>query len=201
MDPNELDELGGYRLLTSESSESDSGVWGVRIYVRGAREELSDVDRMRVSAGRKMVMDAIQEDAARASAKIAASAADVIARFRQLFKAADLNPVCIEPIPNGYWPTSGEYAEVRLANPWAIVTSELGRVRMGPRKNVMDINWSDSLVTADAPTLFTDRAATTGGAGQRWLHAWNEVEIVNVLRTLAGHVVKPSPLPGAKASR
>ncbi len=72
-----------------------------------------------------------------------------------------------------------------LQTPWAIVTSEIGRVRIGGRTRVIDIDWSDSVVKADAPTLFPDVTDTKGGPGGKFIHVYGNADATKILRRLA----------------
>lgn len=185
------DDLSGYTLAASEVS---SDGFGVQIYVRAGRE-LTEADHSACDEARRAIGDAIREETARLDPLMASEAAAHLASFRRWFGEAGLTPVLVEPIPNDYWPTSGAYADVRLASPWAVVTSEIGRVTIGCRKRVIEINWTDSTVKQDAPTLFPDVQDTKGGRGERYIHAWNSACAVGLLRRLADSRADGSTAP------
>lgn len=174
-------ELDGYTLGASE--ESSDG-FGVRIYGRCGRP-LTDADRQACSDARRRLGDAVCEETALRSLSVKSAAEARLEWFRRQFVRAGLTPVLVEPIPNGYWPTTGAYADVRLGSPWAIVTSEIGRVQIGWRKRVVEIDWSNSLVREDAPTLFPLVTDTKGSNGERYIHAWNDDATVEILSKLA----------------
>ncbi len=79
----------------------------------------------------------------------------------------DLFPdhIFVEEIPNGY----GNMYYLRHL-PWFIVTTKLGRIKIGWRKRVIEIDWSDSIIKHDARELFPDENVTKG---EKYIHAWS----------------------------
>lgn len=71
--------------------------------------------------------------------------------------------VYVEPIPNGY--CSLACCEHR---PWFIVTTKIGRIKIGWRKRVINIDWSETLAPKTA-TLFPSENVTKG---EKSIHAW-----------------------------
>ena len=69
-------------------------------------------------------------------------------------------PIFVEQIPNGYGPWGA---------PWLIVTTKIGRIKIGWRKRVIEIDYSDSTVNAAANYIFPDENVTKG---DRYIHAW-----------------------------
>lgn len=74
--------------------------------------------------------------------------------------------IFVEEIPNGYSP--GAYYLRHL--PWFIVTTKLGRIKIGWRKRVINIDWSDSIIEHTAEGLFPDEDTTKG---DKYIHAWS----------------------------
>lgn len=62
------------------------------------------------------------------------------------------NPIFVEEIPNGY---SDE-----MINPWFIVITNKGRIKIGWRKSVINIDWSDSIIAEEADDLFPKEDVT-----------------------------------------
>ena len=82
-----------------------------------------------------------------------------------MFYSENINPIYIEEIPNGYC----NRACCRHL-PWFIVTTTVGRIKIGWRKRVIEIDWSDTKGTAEAETLFAAEDVTKG---TRYIHAWS----------------------------
>lgn len=74
------------------------------------------------------------------------------------------DPIFVEAIPNGYCGPS-----CFPDRPWFIVTTRAGRIKIGWRKRVIAIDWSDSTITATAEELFPCENVTKDG---RLIHAW-----------------------------
>lgn len=72
--------------------------------------------------------------------------------------------ILVEEIPNGY---CSRYCCKHL--PWFIVTTTKGKIKLGWRKRVIQIEWEDSIIPEDAETLFPDEDVTKFGKG---IHAW-----------------------------
>lgn len=69
-----------------------------------------------------------------------------------------------EIIPNEYW------GKTRPNQDWLIVTTNRGRIKIGWRKRVINIDWSDSDVQALSNDLFPDEDVTKE---KRLIHAWS----------------------------
>lgn len=72
--------------------------------------------------------------------------------------------ILVEEIPNGYCP---DYCCAHL--PWFVVTTKLGRIKIGWRKRVMNIDWSGTTGTKTAEELFPSEDVTKD---TRLIHAW-----------------------------
>ena len=76
----------------------------------------------------------------------------------------DGRDIFVEEIPNGY---CSSYCCKHL--PWFIVTTNKGRIKIGWRKRVINIDWSDSIIEEDADTLFPNEDVTKF---DKTIHAW-----------------------------
>ncbi len=84
------------------------------------------------------------------------------ARTAELITCFD-GPIYVEEIPNGYDPEL-------VHHPWLVVTTTIGRFRIGWRKRVIEIDWSETRGTEEAQTLFTHEDVTKSGS---MIHAWS----------------------------
>jgi hypothetical protein len=99
---------------------------------------------------------------------------------------------------NGYWPEHPDYDDVRRASPWWLVKTPDGMVRMGWRKRVLSVDWSDTpvriIVTYDDVTK--DEAL---------FHAYTYPKAVEYLtelaRAMARHATASSAAPSGVTGR
>ena len=74
-----------------------------------------------------------------------------------LFLTAGLPVERLWELPNGYWPDGEKYDDIRT--PWWLCRTSIGLIRVGWRKKVLDIDWTDtgieSIVTTDKVTKNT----------------------------------------------
>ena len=78
----------------------------------------------------------------------------------------DLFPsqIFVEEIPNGY---CSDYCCRHL--PWFIVTTNIGKIKIGWRKRVLEIDWSGTVNKRTAEQLFPAEDVTKSGCS---IHAW-----------------------------
>jgi hypothetical protein len=151
------DEVEEYKLASSY--EVHLGL-GIRVYLRLERE-MTDADKSLMYRVIDIIQDGIERETVRldpkSSARAAAERSDLLATFPSQF-------IYVEEIPNGYC-NSACCSQL----PWYVVTTPRGRVKIGWRKRVINIDWSDSAVTAKADTLFPNEDVTKG---DRYIHAY-----------------------------
>jgi hypothetical protein len=70
----------------------------------------------------------------------------------------------VEEIPNGY---CNRYCCAHL--PWYVVTTRLGRIKIGWRKSVINIDWAETQGTKTSKELFESEDVTKDTRG---IHAW-----------------------------
>lgn len=88
-----------------------------------------------------------------------------IAELKSLFN----NPIYVKIIDNEYW---GEHPYA-WASPWLLVTTAKGVIKIGWRKRVINIDWSQSDVKTEARDLFPTEDVTKGDyTNPRYIHAW-----------------------------
>lgn len=100
------------------------------------------------------------------------------------------SPIYVEEIPNGYCSRA-----CCKHLPWFIVTTEAGRIKIGWRKRVINIDWSDTTGTKKAEELFRDDQSTKG---DRYIHAWSLEDAARIItRILNTATTLPEPNPTA----
>lgn len=102
--------------------------------------------------------------------------------FEAIFQAARIPVLDHWELANGYWPPA--YVALRLENPWWLVKTPVGLIRIGWRKRVISIGWADTPVRA---ILTGDDQTTTD---EKYCHAWpdeksSSLNAVRYLRAFA----------------
>lgn len=62
---------------------------------------------------------------------------------------AGLRPERMWELANGYWPDAPTYDDVRC--PWWLAKTGIGLIRLGWRKRVLEIDWSETGITRTSP--------------------------------------------------
>lgn len=84
------------------------------------------------------------------------------AKFKAMFGNG---AIFIEEIPNGYSPDSTYFKHF----PWYKITTRLGHFKIGWRKRVIEIDWSETTIAQKAQELFRDEDVTKEA---KLIHAW-----------------------------
>jgi len=95
-----------------------------------------------------------------------------------LFALAGIPVLGLYEIANQYWPNVEHYAKIRADNPWWLVKTKQGLIRIGWRKRVIEIDWSDTKVEATV----TKDAVTMSNT---MVHAWSTEDALRYLKVLA----------------
>lgn len=101
------------------------------------------------------------------------------------FALANIEVKNFHRLENCYWPDVEDYAQRRRDNPWWLVQTEMGMIKIGHRKNVTSVDWSDLpekyhiVVTEDDVT----KDATM-------VHAWTYPKLLGYLMVLGAHFRK-----------
>jgi len=149
--------------LSSIDSCSGYGEFAVEIRVASSVEMDLNDERLNRAAGdaRDLVFQELAASASQRDPKAKASAAQEKSGILALFD----EPVFVEEIPNGY---CSSWCCRHL--PWFIVTTRVGRFKIGWRKRVILIDWSDCPGTGLSIDLFANEDVTKG---ERMIHAWS----------------------------
>lgn len=109
-----------------------------------------------------------------------------------LFLFADIQTLGVDEIPNQYWPRVPDYYEIRDKSPWWLVYTELGTIKIGWRKRVMEIDWR-RLETGGgkAAVIVTEDDVTKG---DYYVHAYSELKAVEYLQNLKRHITSQRTL-------
>jgi hypothetical protein len=61
-----------------------------------------------------------------------------------IFLLADIRVFSLGKVDNEYWPDTPTYAKLRQESPWWIVQTELGTIKLGWRRRVIALDWSET---------------------------------------------------------
>jgi hypothetical protein len=96
--------------------------------------------------------------------------------FENIFNLAGIKVLNHWELANEYWPKG--YLETVASNPWWLVQTELGLVKIGWRKRVINIDWSATPLRTTITEDDVTKSATM-------VHAWNEEKAVEYLKTFS----------------
>lgn len=99
-----------------------------------------------------------------------------VAELTELFKSAGFETIHVETIDNQYCSEACCYK-----SPWIIVSTIKGRIKLGWRKRVMNLDWSESDIKAVGTELFKGEETTTG---KRYIHCWSKNKAIEYLKKL-----------------
>jgi len=143
------------------------GVLGVRIMVGGTN--LPDMEGRGTA---KEIMYAAMDAEKTVRAQIVKAQIAVDPKAQERTKADRKNilacfpaPIYVEEIPNGY---CNDTCCSHL--PWFVVTTVVGRFKIGWRKSVMNLDWSETLCTKTGEELFPGENVTKGDC---YIHAYS----------------------------
>jgi len=124
--------------------------------------EITDVDKEKISYYAELLRESLQEESIRLNPKSIENAKLEKSELLNLFSA---HSIFVEEIPNGY---CSAWCCKHL--PWFVVTTKLGRIKIGWRKRVINIDWTDSVIKKSAKDLFKEEDVTKG---EKFIHAWS----------------------------
>jgi len=151
-----------YQSLLEETMVGDDGPFGIRIQV--AARKLPD---LKLPAIANAAYEASRLVKAEVRGAIKAASEHFVPQTESNRKLVELFPGCIfvEEIPNGY---CSDWCCRHL--PWFIVTTTIGRFKIGCRKRVISIDWSETVGTGMANELFENEDVTKSDQS---IHAWS----------------------------
>ena len=156
---NELE----YKELYGEEGWGNYGGFGIKIFIAGTRLPDLAADKIRSIARKAVELVSAEIQAAvifnddKAIEKAKADRQQILS----LFSGA----IFVEEMPNGY---CSSWCCRHL--PWFIVTTTVGRFKIGWRKRVIHLEWTDTVGTKKAEELFSAENVTKG---DKYIHAYS----------------------------
>jgi hypothetical protein len=179
-----------------ESSIDSSSGFGVKIFVRRPPEVIERIENLsdeRVGYepspkelatymfGKECreIYHMLEMQAARLDPKIPERKKKTKGEFQKAFSDAGLNTIFMEEIPNEYF---GEDDTWGIGDPWYIVTTSIGHIKVGWRKRVIVLDYERTTIEDFAGKLFPDEDVTMG---DRMIHAWGYEKLTEYLKKLS----------------
>jgi hypothetical protein len=160
---------------TQSSGQSDLGI---DLYVHLGRE-LGEHDRHTINRAMNDLHRDLLAESTRLHPDNIAWKADWLVRARGMFEAAGLSPIYVREVENQY--CGAICCPHRV---WLLVTTRLGVLKVGWRKSVMVVDWSESDLAIEAEGLFRGEDVTKSG---KLIHAWGYDKATEYLTRLREH--------------
>ena len=137
--------------------------YNIKIQINiGIDRELTNNDYKNISSAGEKIIDSIMIET---YALDPCNKIDSQKQRNELLSVFGDRSIYVEEIPNGY---CSNYCCKHL--PWYIVTTNKGRIKIGWRKRVINIDWSDSIIRFSAIPFFPKEDVTKG---EKFIHAWS----------------------------
>jgi hypothetical protein len=153
-------------------SASGRDGYAFRIQVRGIDHSLSDDERKAIYKAQDILDDAFLKQFTNLNPETHIKAkkekADLLACFGP-------NVLYVDEIPNGYCNLG-----CCAFYPWFIVTTPIGRIKIGWRKRVIEIDWSDTKCNLTGTEITTDDVTRTSS----YIHAYGYEKATEYLNKL-----------------
>jgi hypothetical protein len=98
-------------------------------------------------------------------------------RFQEILKASEMPHTSMRAIPNEYYTSDPAWF-----GPWFIVETDKGPLRIGSRKSVINIDWSQTKYNHNGDYLFSEENVTKDDA---MIHAHGKDKAIEYLRKLS----------------
>lgn len=153
----------------------DEGFFGleIKLYIH---RELTENDHRAIRRAACDLEAALDRETKLTDPKYIKEKADWLIAARKCFTDAGIAPIYMEETENQYWGKGSAPHD-----PWLIVTTEFGPVLFGWRKRVINIDWSKTVIKAEAEKIFPNEDVTKGG---QMIHAWGYIKATEYLKVL-----------------
>lgn len=155
-----------YKVLSGIEQIGSDGVLGIKVMIGGTNLPDFKDDRFKeIGWKAREAVDALIQEIDAARAQMNPEAIERAKTEKEKILACFPSPIFVEEIPNGYC-SRGCCRHL----PWFIVTTSVGRFKIGWRKSVINIDWSETIGTDQADPLFINENVTKG---VKYIHAWS----------------------------
>lgn len=140
--------------------------------------DFTDTDKSNIRYHAEKLADALKAETERLDPSNVELAEQQKQQILNLFSG---HAIFVEQIPSGYSHTDPFYKNF----PWYKITTKAGRIEIGWRKRVIQIDWSDSVIQTHAIELFPNEDTTKEG---KLIHAWGYEKAKQYIETLLAQV-------------
>lgn len=147
------------KLVSSYSGVGVRSKLEFKIFLDAGRE-LTDSDKSAIRKATSDIEKSICQETYRLDDIFKKSGDEHNQLLRDLFK--DYAPIYVETVEN-------EYSKDDCHSHWFVITTIKGRIKIGWRKRVINIDWSGSSIDKKADELFASEDVTKG---DKYIHAW-----------------------------
>lgn len=169
-----------YETLYSSEGWGSHGGFGIKILV--AATTLPDLKQKSIWYATDKAAELISAEVRAAILALSSDAQKRAEKERTELIGLFPEHIFVEAIPNGY---CSQWCCRHL--PWFIITTRIGRFKIGWRKRVINIDWSETVGTKDARELFRDEDTTRGGRGEKYIHAWGLDKAKEYIQAIMDH--------------
>jgi hypothetical protein len=162
-----------FKIAYNHETCSSMGDLGVRIFI-ATEHELTESERNVAWKAGELVFNEAWRQQVISDPLSQANAAKEKEDILKLFP----NNILVEEVPNGYC-----NSPCCCNKPWFIITTSIGRIKIGWRKRVISIDWSDSKQKKTAEDLFPQENVTKG---EHDIHAWGYEKAKEYIQILMG---------------
>lgn len=122
--------------------------------------ELTENDKNNIQRIGNSLMEALYSESIKTNLKIIQDAKNEKEKLIALFP----DKIFVQQIPNEY--SDDAYYQMF---PWLLITTIKGPIKIGWRKRVLEIDWSNTIIDKLAEDLFPNEDVTKGNS---YIHAW-----------------------------
>lgn len=159
-----------YRQAYGQESHGSFGSYGIKVMV-AVNHELTQAEERQIGRSVDEILDEILAGTVTAHPDAKAATEN----NRKLVELFD-EPIFVEEIPNGYC-SRGCCRHL----PWFVVTTKKGRITIGWRKSVINIDWKGSTIPLTAEAAFPNEDVTKF---DQTIHAWSVAKARDYLNLL-----------------